>query len=286
MNWSTEQKILKSLQAARNLLGRAGIYDPPVELERVATICGATVDYASLGSLDACLIPKPGKLFIKVNNLKSHVRQRFSLAHEIGHILLDESLAQPEFRSAVNRPAKWKETACDFIAAELLLPIHLFLPRMKANPISSLSILRLARQFDASIEATAIRYGNFIDDDVQVILWERQDDKLVAKSRAGSEIIPTASGNTPPTILLSDTTRVPPRAVGQRNVLTDREYVPSLGHPLATEAKWLRFGSTDRVLSVTFRDGSESRVRGMQLVGKVLERQLVAAGRGSNDTGF
>ncbi len=273
MKSSRDQKTLQSLQAARDLLGRAEVYEPPVDLERIAALCGAAVDYTTLGSLDACLIPKPTKLIIKVNNLKSNVRQRFSLAHEIGHILLAETLAQPEYRGAGNRPSKWRETACDYIAAELLLPLHLFVPAMRTMPVSTLSIVRLGQLFDASIEATAIRYGNLLEDDVQVVLWERHGDKLTAKSTAGQDILTEKSSNPPNPISLADSARVAVRAVGQRNVEVDREPVPPLRNPVTTEAKWLRFGSTDRVLSLTYRDGTESKVRGLRLIAEVLERQ-------------
>ena len=58
MNWPHDEKVLRSLQAARDLLAKADTSEPPVDLERAAAVIGATIDYTNLGSLDACLSPK------------------------------------------------------------------------------------------------------------------------------------------------------------------------------------------------------------------------------------
>jgi len=59
-----------------------------------------------------------GELVIKLNSESSFVRKRFTLAHEIAHLLLD---TVPAHRST-NRTDKALERACDTVAAELLMP--------------------------------------------------------------------------------------------------------------------------------------------------------------------
>jgi len=59
-----------------------------------------------------------GELVIKLNSESSFVRKRFTLAHEIAHLLLN---TVPAHRSA-NRTDEDLERTCDLIAAELLMP--------------------------------------------------------------------------------------------------------------------------------------------------------------------
>jgi hypothetical protein len=59
-----------------------------------------------------------GELVIKLNSESSFVRKRFTLAHELGHLLLK---TVPAFRSTCRTDAAL-ERACDKIAAELLMP--------------------------------------------------------------------------------------------------------------------------------------------------------------------
>src|SRR5713226_7321188 len=59
-----------------------------------------------------------GELVIKLNAESSFVRKRFTLAHEIAHLLLN---TVPAHRSA-NRTDQALERTCDLIAAELLMP--------------------------------------------------------------------------------------------------------------------------------------------------------------------
>ena len=59
-----------------------------------------------------------GELVIKLNAQSPFVRQRFTLAHEVAHLLLR---TEPAFRG--NRKSDvCLERACDVIAAELLMP--------------------------------------------------------------------------------------------------------------------------------------------------------------------
>jgi hypothetical protein len=59
-----------------------------------------------------------GELVIKLNSESSFVRKRFTLAHEIAHLLLN---TVPAHRSA-SRTDEDLERTCDLIAAELLMP--------------------------------------------------------------------------------------------------------------------------------------------------------------------
>jgi Zn-dependent peptidase ImmA (M78 family) len=61
-----------------------------------------------------------GERLIKLNSLAAPVRQRFTLAHEVGHLILENLLnTPPECTTDIHL-----ERACDAIAVELLMPIN------------------------------------------------------------------------------------------------------------------------------------------------------------------
>ncbi len=77
-------------------------------------------------------------------------RARFSLAHEIGHVLMR--------RARIRIERNTREWLCDRIAAELLMPAGSF--RVAAGPRPDLlRISRLASRFGTSLAATAKRCG-------------------------------------------------------------------------------------------------------------------------------
>ena len=107
-------------------------------------------------------------------------RQRFTLAHEIAHILLAQETGKQitESHRDVVETSKSKratlEKLCDKLAAQILMPRTLFL--QCAPPWNVGSILRLARQFDTSIAATAIRFVELMPSACALTIW-RPDRK-------------------------------------------------------------------------------------------------------------
>jgi Zn-dependent peptidase ImmA (M78 family) len=97
---------------------------------------------------------------IGVNANHAKVRQRFSVAHELGHFVMDEEAQHfVEFdpQSAGDPPHyKWeKERRANVFAAELLMPAD----RVRADA-GSYSLSRLARRYDVSDAAMGFRLAN------------------------------------------------------------------------------------------------------------------------------
>jgi Zn-dependent peptidase ImmA (M78 family) len=67
---------------------------------------------------DARLILQDDRAIIEVNSLFPIERRRFSIAHEIGHIILNECAGRDPF--TVSRGDPMEETYCDRIAQVLL----------------------------------------------------------------------------------------------------------------------------------------------------------------------
>ena len=71
-----------------------GIDSPDdVDLEVMAFFCGARVKYRDLTSCAARIVGKDNRAIITVDRRTSFERQRFSIAHELGHWVQDRGQA-------------------------------------------------------------------------------------------------------------------------------------------------------------------------------------------------
>jgi Zn-dependent peptidase ImmA (M78 family) len=77
---------------AEELLKRQGISHPPVRIENIARALGMQVAFEPFdGDLSGMLYREPGgATVVAVNSRNAHTRQRFTIAHEIGHFLLHD----------------------------------------------------------------------------------------------------------------------------------------------------------------------------------------------------
>jgi IrrE N-terminal-like domain len=94
------------------------------------------------------------RVVITINSLSHPLRQRFTLAHEIGHLML-WGMLQENVQCGVDRDL---ERASDAIAAELLLPKQGVLSYARTLDGPSPGNLRLvARTFEVSLQSAALR---------------------------------------------------------------------------------------------------------------------------------
>lgn len=106
--------------------------------------------------------PKGPGYIITVNESESEERQRFSICHEIGHIVLGLPTAHAEQRSWSYVKRHINEIMCDWFATELLMPYEAFSKRIPASEPSVGIIETLGEAFGASFPATASRYASLV----------------------------------------------------------------------------------------------------------------------------
>jgi hypothetical protein len=95
-----------------------------------------------------------GKLVVKLNSESSPVRKRFTLAHELGHLLLK---TLPAFRSRGQADIALERT-CDMIAAELLIPLEDAAEFIQSlGPPSPEKLKVIAEKYAVSLQSAAIR---------------------------------------------------------------------------------------------------------------------------------
>jgi Zn-dependent peptidase ImmA (M78 family) len=162
-------------EEAKKLVEQLHITRPPVPVERVARHLGATIRYSPFdGDISGIIHIRGGVPIIGVNSLHPPNRQRFTVAHECGHLVLHREFITQEVhvdkkfavlrRDDVSATGKErKEIQANQFAAELIMP-HAFLLRALGNDMIDIDdtelVTRLAREFKVSADAMKIRMTN------------------------------------------------------------------------------------------------------------------------------
>jgi hypothetical protein len=130
-----------------------------------------------------CSITLGGKRYICVNAHDREERRRFTICHEIAHIVLglrSDHEAQPWW--SAKRPLA--ERLCDVFGAELLLPVDLFQPVAEEAVVGLAGIERLASDFCASFTATGSRYAASVSTPCAFVLSEDGQIRYSSRSKA------------------------------------------------------------------------------------------------------
>jgi len=158
----------KELDArATKLLRKHNLLQVPIDVEGVARHLGARVVFDELDDdVSGLLLREKGASTIAVNKSHHPNRQRFTLAHECGHLYLhadkgdrlwlDKTLF---FRDGSSHSGdQFSEVEANQFAAGLLMPEELILDALgKGRPISELDVIRLAMRFGVSERAMTVR---------------------------------------------------------------------------------------------------------------------------------
>ena len=127
-----------------------GVVSPPTDLDEVGRRIGVQeICYESFSGSGE-LHKEKGGYRIVCSLDQPRTRQRFTVAHELAHVILERTGRNaPRAGSSVER-------VCDMLAAECLMPTSTFDVQLPAVPTLS-DVANLARTFETSITATAIR---------------------------------------------------------------------------------------------------------------------------------
>jgi Zn-dependent peptidase ImmA (M78 family) len=166
-------------QEADRLLDLAGISEPPVDVELVAKVAGATVEYVDLDRSVSGMLYRHGpegeeRAIVAVNGNQAEVRQRFTIAHEVGHLRLHPGrpvIVDQVVRGRVNyRDAEAglatnrEEIQANAFAASLLMPedwVTEYLEHCLDDGLSANRIVdHLAASFHVSTQAMQNRLVN------------------------------------------------------------------------------------------------------------------------------
>ncbi len=150
---------------AQEVLEAQGVRTAPVPVEKIAKAMGVQVRFSPLDEeLSGMVFIKEGTPIIGVNSLHHPNRQRFTIAHELGHVVMHRDLLTSEvhvdkqFRVLMRdaTAASGTETIeieANKFAAELLLPAFLIDPILTTNTFDiddQEPLDRLAKKFKVS----------------------------------------------------------------------------------------------------------------------------------------
>jgi len=155
---------------AIELLRAARVKRPPVPIEKLAALVRAKIRYEPFtGQLSGMVHRKPdGTAVIGVNSMDAPNRQRFTIAHEIGHLLLhkDEHLHVDE-KSPIglrndqsSLATDEREIEANQCAAEMLMPVEFLdtdLQNLPDDIDADEAVGRLARKYQVSEQAMTVR---------------------------------------------------------------------------------------------------------------------------------
>ncbi len=151
---------------AADLLRKLDLMSLPVDVETVAARLGAKVIFDDLeDDVSGFLLREKGVSTIAINKQHHPNRQRFTLAHECGHLFLhanagdhlwvDKTLF---FRDGSSGGDQLSEIQANQFAAGLLMPEQLLRDSLgEEGPVSDSDVVSLALQFQVSERAMTVR---------------------------------------------------------------------------------------------------------------------------------
>ena len=180
----------RTILSARQFLRNAGIESVPVDIKRLAEVANARVKVAHDLADDESgqTTSYKGKHVIIVNGNHSEERQRFTVLHEIGHIVLalpsqhhGGMLKTGALLRYARRPEE--EVLCDVFAAECLLPHEPFAEQVADSDISLDAVKSLAEQYRASLTTTGSRFAFNANEPCAFVLSEEGRTRYVSRSK-------------------------------------------------------------------------------------------------------
>lgn len=171
---------------AREFVRKTNPQTIPVPMDAYLQQVGAQLRLdKSMGVDEAgCSFELSGKRYISVNEKDRPERRRFTICHELAHIVLglpSEHSAVPWWSYVKRSP---NEIVCDVFATELLLPYPLFKPLVDKAEIGFAAIADLAKQFEASRTATGSRFATLTQTPCAFVLSEQGKIRFSVCSRA------------------------------------------------------------------------------------------------------
>ncbi len=185
----------QTILRARKFVGDTGNESVPVDIKHLAAAAEAKIKivYDLADDESGQMTPFKGKHLIIVNGNHREERQRFTVLHEIAHIVLGlpsrhhgETLKTDVLLRYRQRPEE--EILCDVFAAECLLPYDSFAKEVADTDISLDAVKSLAEAYKASLTATGSRFAVNANEPCAFVLSEDGWIRYVSRSKYLSEL--------------------------------------------------------------------------------------------------
>ncbi len=179
---------------ARKLLAKSNQSSPPCNITRVAETLSAKISYVPLSG-SARLLYQFGENQILVNRSRRSDEQRFSIAHECGHIVLRNIIVKQIEDAEVRRSVfQWgnsdeQEQLCNQLAAELLMPQEWVRAALAKSDLRGAELAHaLAAEFRVSF-TMAIRRLVELGLPYLVVFWYPSDEDAGRNDKSAKEVL-------------------------------------------------------------------------------------------------
>jgi hypothetical protein len=175
----TDVKIAMK-KACQTLRLNSKIDSTPVQLQNILSHCNAKLVEKELSTNGRLDIGDNCYRVLVQNNLPVSIK-RFTIAHEIGHIILTDVLANnPSHLRKTMLSSSWEsiEKLCDYAAAQILVPDEDFVESIGKFGLTTEGIEKIRNQYQVSYE---VIFRKFVDifSPSAIILWKSRGTGLV-----------------------------------------------------------------------------------------------------------
>jgi hypothetical protein len=162
---------------ARQVLAEAGVEGVPVQFAALFKTMGVRKARPVTMLLEGALRPvAPLGFDILVREDRHARRQRFTIAHELGHLLFYRFAERAKLRQRVDgrkAPAE-EERLCNVAAEEFLMPEWFVRKTFESGDDALRCIRSVARDCDVSLEAALIRCAPFVTQKGALQIWSNE----------------------------------------------------------------------------------------------------------------
>lgn len=128
--------------------------------EELANQLGIDVRLSPLSGCDGWCLVRGEKAIVHLNNKLTPQRQRFTLAHELGHLILGVPSVVGETYEDMLRSDSEEERRVNELASALLIPAKIAKQSLSELPVVSAALQKLAKRAKVSELAAAVRVCN------------------------------------------------------------------------------------------------------------------------------
>lgn len=170
--WLTKAEAQSIRRRAAELLESVGYNGGAVNIELIAKKLGATIRYAPYeGEMAGALIRGNGVTVIAVNSAHHKNRQRFTIAHECGHLLyhadtnffVDKTFSVQRRDDISSKAIDKSEVEANQFAAEILMPysyVQRDVIRLNVDLEDGSDVAKIAKKYSVSPQAMTYRIAN------------------------------------------------------------------------------------------------------------------------------
>lgn len=179
-------KLVEAEQLASATIEEFGICSPKhIRIRDIAFAKGAMVVEQELMRAAASVVKAGSRATIRIPPTDTIERKRFSIAHELGHLLMGHIVSIKKVCSDADM-MDWyqtsQETQANFFASELILPTKLVSSRCDVGNINFEPIKQIAKDFRASLTATAIKFVRLCPEKCAVVYSTQGEIRWFYKS--------------------------------------------------------------------------------------------------------